>query len=60
MNKRIYLIVAAGLMLLAGCGTKKNTDKDMNVLSFNEKQAAAQLKRAFCGAAAAVAQEETK
>lgn len=41
MNKRIYLIVAAGLMLLAGCGTKKNTDKDMNVLSFNEKQAAA-------------------
>ncbi len=41
MNKRIYLIVVAGLMLLAGCGTKKNTDKDMNVLSFNEKQAAA-------------------
>ncbi len=31
-----------------------------NDLEFNEKQAAAQLERAFCGAAAAVAQEETK
>ena len=41
MNKRIYLIVAAGLMLLVGCGTKKNTEKNMNILSFNEQQAVA-------------------
>ena len=39
--KHIFTIVAAGAMLLAACGKKTNTDKDMNTLSFNEEQAAA-------------------
>ena len=39
--KLIITIVAAGTMLLAACGNSTNTDKDMNTLSFNEKQAAA-------------------
>ena len=39
--KHIFTIVAAGAMLLAACGKKTNTDKDMNTLSFNKEQAAA-------------------
>ena len=39
--KLIITIVAAGTMLLAACGKKTNTDKDMNTLSFNKEQAAA-------------------
>lgn len=39
--KHIFTIVAAGVMLLAACGKKTNTDKDMNTLSFNKEQAAA-------------------
>ena len=37
--KHIFTIVAAGVMLLAACGKKTNTDKDMNTLSFNKEQA---------------------
>ena len=40
-TKHIFTIVAAGAMLLAACGKKTNTDKDMNTLSFNKEQAAA-------------------
>ena len=40
--KRIAMILAACSMLLTvGCGKNTNTDKDMNTLSFNEKQACA-------------------
>ena len=39
--KHIIPIVAAGAMLLAACGKKTNSDKDMNTLSFNKEQAAA-------------------
>ncbi len=39
--KHIFTIVAAGAMLLAACGKKTNTNKDMNTLSFNKEQAAA-------------------
>ena len=39
--KHIIPIVAAGAMLLAACGNNTKNDKDMNKLSFNEKQAAA-------------------
>ena len=42
MMKHVTLILAACcLSLTVGCGKKTNTDKDMNTLSFNEKQAAA-------------------
>ena len=40
--KHIFTIVAAGAMLLTvGCGKKTESGKDMNTLSFNEKQSAA-------------------
>ena len=39
--KRIALFATAALMLTVGCGKKTESGKDMNTLSFNEKQAAA-------------------
>ena len=39
--KHTLLIFAAAVVLLAGCNKTTKTDKDMNTLTFNEKQAAA-------------------
>ena len=39
--KHTLLIFAATVVLMAGCNKTTKTDKDMNTLTFNEKQAAA-------------------
>ncbi len=39
--KHTLLIFAAAIVLMAGCNKTTKTDKDMNTLTFNEKQAAA-------------------
>ena len=39
--KRIVLFAACCLLMTVGCGKKTESRKDMNTLSFNEKQAAA-------------------
>ena len=39
--KHTLLIFAAAVVLMAGCNNTTKTDKDMNTLTFNEKQAAA-------------------
>ena len=35
------LLIFAAIVLMAGCNKTTKTDKDMNTLTFNEKQAAA-------------------
>ena len=39
--KHTLLIFAAAVVLMSGCNKTTKTDKDMNTLTFNEKQAAA-------------------
>ena len=39
--KHTLLIFVAAIVLMAGCNKTTKTDKDMNTLTFNEKQAAA-------------------
>ena len=39
--KHTLLIFAAAIVLMSGCNKTTKTDKDMNTLTFNEKQAAA-------------------
>ncbi|MBR3557373.1 MAG: carboxymuconolactone decarboxylase, partial [Bacteroidales bacterium] len=38
---RNTILIFAAIVLLAGCNKTTKTDKDMNTLTFNEKQAAA-------------------
>ena len=39
--KHTFVIFAAAVVLMSGCNKTTKTDKDMNTLTFNEKQAAA-------------------